>query len=125
MGTAIPEKKPLLVDMRETLQRRRSIRYGNPSVNLDHNFINMTNPHILDSSGHNATALTPINTEQTYRGDWLLKTPIQDEGCATFPSPYNNDYRGADPTNPNNIPSRFQPDKPVFCQAHQWRVRNI
>ena len=94
----------------------RSIRHGNPTVNLDPNFINMTDLHLLDLSDHDATTVTPINTEQTFGGDWLLKTPVQDEVCATLPSPYDNDYRGADPTNPDDIPSRFVPDKPVFAK---------
>jgi hypothetical protein len=45
-----------------------------------------------------------------------LRTSVQDEVCATFPNPYNNDYRGADPYNPHDIPSRFVPDKPVFVK---------
>ena len=94
----------------------RSIRHGNPTVYLDPNFINMTDLHLLDLSDHNVTTVSPINSEQTFGGDWLLKTPVQDEVCATFPSPYDNDYRGADPTNPNDIPSRFVPDKPVFAK---------
>ncbi len=76
----------------------------------------MAGLHILDLSNRNATTPTPIDTEQTYGGDWLLKTPEQDEVCVTFPSLYDNDYRGADPTNPNDIPSRFQPDKSVFAK---------
>ena len=94
----------------------RLIRHGNPTVYLDPNFVNMTSLHILDLSNQNGTNLTPINTEQTYGADWLLKTPVQDEVCATFPSPYDNDYRGADPTNKDYIPSRFEPDKPVFAK---------
>ena len=92
----------------------KSIRHGNPTVNLDPNFINMTDLHLLDLSDGNVATVTPINIEQTFGGDWLLKTPVQDEICATFPSPYDNDYRGADPKNPDEIPSRFEPDKPVF-----------
>ena len=86
------------------------------TVNLDAGFINMTGLHILDLSDLNITVVSPINTVQTYGGDWLLKTPVQDEICATFPNPYDNDYRGADPFNPYDIPSRFDPDKPVFAK---------
>jgi len=86
------------------------------TVNLDAGFINMTGLHILDLSDLNITVVSPINTVQTYGGDWLLKTPVQDEVCATFPNPYDNDYRGADPFNPHDIPSRFVPDKPVFAK---------
>ena len=93
-----------------------SIRHGNPTVNLDPNFIDMTDLHLLDLSDGNVATVTPINTEQTLGGDWLLETPVQDEICATFPSPYDNDYRGADPKNPDEIPSRFEPDKPVFVK---------
>ncbi len=45
-----------------------------------------------------------------------MKTPVQNEVCATFPSPYDNDYRGAHPTNSDGIPLRFQPNKPVFAK---------
>jgi hypothetical protein len=76
----------------------------------------MTDLHLLDLSDGNVTTITPINTQQTYGGDWLLKTPVQDEVCVTFPNPYDNDYRGADPLNPGEIPSRFKPDKPVFAK---------
>ena len=76
----------------------------------------MTDLHILDLSDTNATSVIPINVEQTYGGDWLLETAVQDEICATFPSPYDNDYRGGDPVNPNDIPTRFTPDKPVFAK---------
>jgi len=86
------------------------------TVNLDVKFVNMTDLHILDLSNLDATMVAPINTMQTYDGDWLLKTPRQDEVCVTFPNPYDNDYRGADPFNPNDIPSRFVPDKPVFAK---------
>lgn len=86
------------------------------SVNLDAGFINMTSLHILDLSDLNTTLVSPINTVQTYGGDWLLKTPVQHEICATFPNPYDNDYRGADPFNPYDVPSRFVPDKPVFAK---------
>lgn len=53
--------------------------------------------------------------EQTYGGDWLLQTSVNDDVCASFPSPYDNDYRGSDPLNPDEVPSRFRPDKPVFA----------
>ncbi|KAL7554934.1 hypothetical protein ACHAWF_018496 [Thalassiosira exigua] len=91
------------------------IRGGNPTVDLDPNFVNHTDLHLLDLSGPNLT-VDVINADQTYGGDWLLETPVQDEACATFPSPYDNDYRGADPENPDDIPTRFVPDKPVFAK---------
>jgi hypothetical protein len=86
------------------------------TVNLDVRFLNMTGLNILDLSNLNTTVLSPINAVQTYGGDWLLKTPVQDEVCVAFPNPYDNDYRGADPFNPHDIPSRFVPDKPVFAK---------
>lgn len=92
------------------------IRHGNPTVDLDPNFINQTELHVLDLSDTNSTSIIPINVNQTFGGDWLLETPVQDDKCASFPSPYDNDYRGADHSNPNDIPSRFAPDKPVFAQ---------
>ena len=78
-------------------------------------FVDMTNIHLLDLTDENATSITPINVEQTYGGDLLLETAVDDEICETFPTPYDNDYRGADPINPDDVPSRFDPDKPVFA----------
>lgn len=60
--------------------------------------------------------IVPINVNQTFGGDWLLETAVEDDACASFPSPYDNDYRGADPSNPDDIPTRFTPDKPVFAK---------
>lgn len=94
----------------------KAIRHGNPTVNLDPNFLNMTDLHLLDLSAMNDTAVSPINVNQTFGGDWLLKSAVQDDVCASFPTPYDNDYRGADPTNPKDIPTRFKPDKPVFAK---------
>lgn len=87
--------------------RCQPIRWGNPPVDIDPNFLNMTDLLVLDlSNTTNATSIVPINTEQTHGGDWLLETAVQDEACATFPTPYDNDYRGADRENPNDIPTR-------------------
>ena len=61
------------------------------------------------------TSITEINTELTLGGDLLLQSDIEDDVCSTFPSPYDNDYRGADPFNLGEKPSRFNPDKPVFA----------
>ncbi len=96
--------------------RCRPIRHGNPTVDIDPNFVNLTSLHILDLSDADKASVVPINVEQTYGGDWLLETPVQDDACASFPSPYDNDYRGADPQNPDDIPTRFIPDKPVFAK---------
>ena len=96
--------------------RCQPIRHGNPSVDIDPNFINMTDLHVLDLSDTIATSVVSINVDQTYEGDWLLETAVQDEVCATFPSPYDNDYRGGDGTNLDIIPTRFSPDKPVFAK---------
>jgi hypothetical protein len=96
--------------------RCQPIRHGNPTVDIDPNFVNMTDLHVLDLSDTNATSVIPINVDQTYEGDWLLQTAVQDEACPTFPTPYDNDYRGGDPINPNDIPTRFNPDKPVFAK---------
>jgi hypothetical protein len=60
----------------------RLIRHGNPTVNLDPNFIHITSLHMLDLSNQDSTTLTPINTKQMYGADWLLKTPVQDEGMS-------------------------------------------
>jgi hypothetical protein len=94
----------------------KAIRHGNPTVNLDPNFVNMTDLHLLDLSEMNETSVSPINVNQTFGGDWLLKAAVQDDACAAFPTPYDNDYRGADPRNPQDIPTRFTPDKPVFAK---------
>ena len=64
----------------------------------------------------NATSDVTINVKQTYVGDWLLETAVLDKICATFSSPYGNDYRGGDLVNPNNILTGFTPDKPVFAK---------
>lgn len=94
--------------------RCSSIRGGNPTIDLDPNFVNQTNVHVLDLSNQ---TVTPINAEQTYGGDLLLETGVQDEEvCAALPTPYDNDYRGGDPYNPDTLPSRFEPDKPVFAK---------
>ena len=80
--------------------RCQPIRHGNPTVNLDSRFLDPADLHILDLSDTNAATIIPINTEQTFGGDWLLETDVQErEVCATFPSPYDNDYRGGDPIN--------------------------
>ena len=71
--------------------------------------------HILDLSDPNVTSVEPINTDQTYGGDLLLKAAVQDQVCGTFPSPYDNDYRGANAENPDAVPNRFAPDAPVFA----------
>ena len=65
----------------------------------------------------NLTDVTVINDEQTYGGDWLSLSGVNDtELCDSFPTPYDNDYRGGDMINPNDVASRFAPDKPVFAQ---------
>jgi len=76
----------------------------------------MTDIHLLDLTDENSTTITPINVEQTYGGDLLLESAVEDEICETFPNPYDNDYRGADEMNPDDVPSRFDPDKPVFAE---------
>ena len=65
----------------------------------------------------NLTDVTVINEEQTYGGDWLSLSDVDDtELCDSLPTPYDNDYRGGDTINPNDVASRFTPDKPVFAQ---------
>ena len=91
-------------------------RGGNPSVTIDPLFVNMTDLNLLDLTDDNSTTITPINVEQTYGGDLLLESAVNDTICETFPSPYDNDYRGAAPINPDDVPSRFAPDKPVFAE---------
>jgi hypothetical protein len=80
--------------------RCQPIRHGNPTVNLDPRFLDHDDLHVLDLSDTSTTTVIPINVEQTLGGDWLLQTDVQERGvCATFPSPYDNDYRGGDPIN--------------------------
>ena len=93
-----------------------SLRGGNPTIDIDPNFLNMTEIHLLDLTDESSTTITPINVEQTYGGDLLLESAVDDEICETFPNPYDNDYRGADPMNPDDVPSRFDPDQPVFAK---------
>jgi hypothetical protein len=71
--------------------------------------------HILDLSDPNVTSIEVINADQTHGGDLLLQTEINDDICDTFPTPYDNDYRGANAENPDAVPSRFDPDAPVFA----------
>lgn len=87
-----------------------AIRHGNPTVDLDPNFVNTTDLHVLDLSGPNLT-VAPINAEQTYSGDWLLQSEVQDAVCETLPTPYDNDYRGGNFDTPDFLPTRFNPDK--------------
>ena len=74
----------------------------------------MTDLHVLEMTTN--TSIIEINTELTLGGDLLLQSGIEDDVCSTFPSPYDNDYRGADPYNTEAMPSRFNPDKPVFAR---------
>ena len=97
------------------------IRHGNPTVDIDPNFVNATDLHVLDLSS-DATAITPINVEQTLGGDLLLETSqmeLQASTCASFPTPYDNDHRGGDANNPKDeyAPSRFDPTSPSL---HCW-----
>ena len=78
-------------------------------VDLDPTFVNHTDLHILDLS--NSSSIGTINEAQTVGGDLLLQEARLDDVCSTFPSPYDNDHRGADHINPDDIPSRFVPDK--------------
>lgn len=81
-------------------------------VDLDPRFLSHDDLNILDLS---SSPVSPINVEQTYGGDWLLNADVDAEVCEAFPTPYDNDYRGSDPLNPDAMPSRFDPDKPVFA----------
>ena len=69
----------------------------------------------MDLSAAGSPPITPINFDQTYGGDLLLQSAVENDVCETFPNPYDNDYRGADPVNPEDTPHRFNPDKPVFA----------
>jgi hypothetical protein len=91
------------------------IRGGNPTVDLDPRYLNYTDLHILDLSDPNKTSIEVINADQTYGGDLLLLSPVEDAICDTFPSPYDNDYRGANTENPDAVPNRFDPDVPVYA----------
>jgi hypothetical protein len=75
----------------------------------------MTEMFVLDLSEPNSTSIEVINEGQTHGGDLLLQADVQDEACSTFPSPYDNDYRGADEANPDAVPNRFDPDDNVFA----------
>lgn len=90
-----------------------TVRGGNPTVDINTTFIGHSGLHILDLS--NNTDVVTINQEQTVGGDLLLQAPVQDEICSTFPSPYDNDYRGADEINPDDIPTRFQVSCEELC----------
>ena len=85
-------------------------------MNLDPRFVDYSDLHILNLTDKERTPVTVINAEQTRGSDWLLLSAVNDSACDTFPSPYDNDYRGADDDYPDGIPSRFEPDKPVFAQ---------
>ena len=116
-GTYLVEvDKAVLLFTLTHLRTLFSHRGGNPTVNIDLRFVNSADLHVLDLTDENATTITPINVEQTFGGDLLLESAVEDAICETFPSPYNNDYRGADPFNPQDVPSRFAPDKPVFAK---------
>ena len=82
---------------------------------MDPRYVNFTELFILNLSDSNATSIEAINVGQTYGGDLLLKSDVQDEVCDTFPSPYDNDYRGANAANPDVVPNRFDPDENVFA----------
>ena len=84
-------------------------------VDLDPRYLNMTGLHLLDLSDPSVTSIATINAEQTFGSDLLLQSAVQDEVCDTFPSPYDNDYRGANDANPEAVPNRFDPDAPVFA----------
>lgn len=84
-------------------------------VNLDPRYLNMTDLHILDLSDPTVATIEAINVDQTHGSDLLLQTAVQDDICDTFPSPYDNDYRGANEENPDATPNRFNPDAPVFA----------
>lgn len=73
----------------------------------------MTSLHVLEMPTN--VSIIEINNEQTLGGDLLLQSDIEEDMCSTLPSPYDNDYRGSDPYNPDEMPSRFKPDKPIFA----------
>jgi len=85
-------------------------------VDLDPRYVNHEQLHLLDLTDQEKTPITVINADQTYSADWLSLSDVNDTACDGFPTPYDNDYRGADQSNPNDVPSRFDPDKPVFAQ---------
>ena len=78
--------------------------------------MNWDDLNLLDLTDEQKTPITVINAEQTYGADWLSLSDVNDTACDAFPTPYDNDYRGADRFNPNDVPSRFEPDEPVFAQ---------
>ncbi len=85
-----------------------------PQVDVDPRYVNLADLHVLNIPAN--ASIVEINSEQTLGGDLLLLSDIENEVCSTFPNPYDNDYRGADRYNPDAMPSRFQPDKPVFAR---------
>lgn len=76
-------------------------------VNLDPRFVNHTELHVLNLTDSDRTPVSVINAQQTQGADWLLLSAVNDSACQSFPSPYDNDYRGADDNNPDDIPSRY------------------
>ena len=73
---------------------------GNPTVNIDPNFVNETTLHQLDLTSYNITALSTdggASPGSTGGGVWQLFEDVSDPAaaCETLPSPLDNDYRDA------------------------------
>ena len=73
---------------------------GNPTVNIDPNFVNETTLHQLDLTSYNITALSAdggASSGSTGGGVWQLFDDVSDlaAACETLPSPLDNDYRDA------------------------------
>ena len=63
-------------------------------VDLDHRFIDHGGINLLDLSDQDKTPTMVINEEQTNGADWLLLNDTDSAVCNSFPTPYDNDYRG-------------------------------
>ena len=103
---------------------------GNPTVNIDPNFVNETTLHQLDLTSYNITALSTdggASPGSTGGGVWQLFEDVSDSAaaCETLPSPLDNDYRDASDQEIGTISGQvkqinwgesavFNLDRPIF-----------
>eukprot|EP00586_Coscinodiscus_wailesii_P000799 CAMPEP_0172487324 /NCGR_PEP_ID=MMETSP1066-20121228/16359_1 /TAXON_ID=671091 /ORGANISM="Coscinodiscus wailesii, Strain CCMP2513" /LENGTH=2416 /DNA_ID=CAMNT_0013253867 /DNA_START=62 /DNA_END=7312 /DNA_ORIENTATION=+ len=115
-----------------------TIKGGNPKVNIDSNFIDLSSVATLDlTSLSTGTDLVEINTEKTLGGDLLLTRDISgmnayEDVCKVLPDPRDNDYRSSFLNYVKSSypmwtnPSRFAPDPPVFAKLdnNEWAIHD-
>ena len=89
--------------------------YSSAQVNLDPRFVQHTELNILDFTDNGTTPVLAIDAERL-GNDWLSLSEVDNPACEALPTPYDNDYRGADEVNPDDTASRFEPDKPIFAR---------